>query len=108
MHVLTRSRSRSVQNAAVHKARELPGLSTGVLQRTALRTCAQAVHARPLRASQWYRPFFRKPAVAAVLAMRRIRQRSRRIRLSTSSRNGHIRERLEVLRLVAGDDAYKA
>ena len=29
----------------------------------------------------------------------------RRIRLSTSSRNGQIRERLEVLRLVGGDDA---
>ena len=39
IHILTRSRSRSVQNAAVHKAREIPGLSAGVLQRTALRTC---------------------------------------------------------------------
>ena len=39
MHILSRSRSRSVQNAAVHKARELPDLSTGVLQRTVLRTC---------------------------------------------------------------------
>ena len=35
-------------------------------------------------------------------------QRSRKIRLSTSSRNGHIRERLEVLRLVGGDDACVA
>ena len=35
-------------------------------------------------------------------------QRSWKIRLSTSSRNGHTRERLEVLRLVGGDDACVA
>ena len=40
-----------------------------------------------------------------LLLMYHIGQRSRRIHLSTSSRNGHTRERLEVLRLVAGDDA---
>ena len=38
----------------------------------------------------------------------RIGQRSRRIRLSTSPRNGLFRERLEVLRLVEGDDACVA
>ena len=40
-----------------------------------------------------------------VLLSHRISQRSRKIRLSTSSLNGLTRERLEVLGLVAGDDA---
>ena len=47
-------------------------------------------------------------ALESGLPLCSICQRSRRIRLSTSSRNRLSCERLEVLRLVAGDDAYEA